>query len=43
VSLIRKFWFYFSPEHFLIGDAATTTKSGYHWIPALAESAFLPP
>jgi len=24
VSLIRKFWFYFSPKHFLIGDTATT-------------------
>jgi len=26
VSLIRKFWFYFSPKHFLIGDAATTKE-----------------
>jgi len=24
MSLIRKFWFYFSPKHFLIGDTATT-------------------
>ena len=26
MSLIRKFWFYFSPKHFLIGDAATTKE-----------------
>jgi len=26
VSLIRKFWFYFSPKHFLIGAAATTKE-----------------
>jgi len=26
VSLIRKFWFYFSPKHFLIGDTATTKE-----------------
>jgi len=26
VSLIRKFRFYFSPKHFLIGDIATTKE-----------------
>jgi len=26
VSFIRKFWFYFSPKYFLIGDAATTKE-----------------
>ena len=35
MSLIRKFWFYFSPKHFLIGDTATTqvvviTITGFH-------------
>jgi len=33
VSLIRRFWLYFSPKHFLIGDTATTKEvviTGFH-------------